>query len=423
MADLKLNKKDTLIEVSIKSSGEEWKKLLAKAKTSLFENLEIKGFRKGNVPANIAEQHIKEQQIWNKTADFLLESEYSKAIELLTTEKIATRPSFKVVSVSNDGIEAVLSSVAMPEVKIGDRNSIKIEFKVDEATKEEINKEVEQLDGLLKESESVDSDVKDGDIVNIDFVGSVDGKEFEGGKSESFDLTIGSKQFIEGFEEQLIGCKKNDEKTVIVTFPETYPSEELKGKEAKFIVKVNDVKRMKELEGDELVKKIKSFGFESKEAIISKIKEVANEKKIEEANDKFFREYIDAVAKLSDTKLTIPDEIVKSEVDVEFKRVEAQISQQGMSMDQYLKMMNMDEKQFKESTLVESSKKRIKDGLIYQQLIEDLSISIEESEIESEYSNIAKNSKTSVEEVKKQVQKASVESNIVFIKLIEALKK
>ncbi len=422
MADLKLNKNDAVIEVSIKSSGDEWKAFIDNAKKNLIENLELKGFRKGNVPANIAEQHIKEQQIWNKSADLLLEAEYSNAIELLSKEKIATRPSFKIISISNDGIEAVLSSIGMPEVKIGNRDSIKIEYKVEDVTKEEIDSEVKQLDELLQVAKEIDSAIENNDIANIDFNGTVNGEEFDGGKSENFDLQIGSKQFIEGFEEQLIGSKAGEEKTIKVTFPEQYPSEELKGKEAQFVVKINNVKRRIDLEGDELKEKLNSFGFDSREEIIERIKEVSADKKVEEANDKFFREYIDAIVKLEDTSLIIPEEIIKSEVDVEFKRVEAQIAQQGMKMPDYLKMMNMNEKEFKEKNLTESSKKRIQDSLIYQQLIEDLSIKAEESDIESEYNRIAKNSKQDIKQVKENVQKSSIEANVLFNKLIDTLK-
>ncbi len=421
MANLKLNKKDTIIEVNIQENGEAWKELLNKAKKDLMDNLELKGFRKGNVPANIAEQHIKSEQVWYKAADMLIDKEYQEAIKMLSEEKIATRPSFEVISVSDDAIEAVLKAIAMPEVKLGNRDSVKVEYKVEEVTKEEIDAEVSQLDGLLQKQEEVEGAIAKDDIANIDFLGKVDGVAFEGGEAKAFDLKIGSKQFIDGFEDQLIGLKAGDEKNVEVTFPETYPSEDLKGKPAVFEVKVNAVKRSVALEGEELKEKLKSFGFETKEEIIKRIEEVAADRKLQEAQDKFFREYVEAVSALEDTKLIIPDEIVKSEVDVEFKRMEAQVAQQGMKMPDYLKMLKLSEKEFKEQNLTESSKKRIRDGLIYQQLIEDLGIKAEEADMEAEYAKIAKDSKANIEDVKKQVQAASIESNIVFRKLVEAL--
>lgn len=421
MAELKLNKKDTIIEVNIQESGDAWKELLSKAKKDLMDNLELKGFRKGNVPENIAEQNIKEEQVWYKAADLLIDAQYKDAIELLSKEKIATRPTFEIISVSNDAIEAVLKSVAMPDVKLGNRDSINIEYTVVEVTPDEIEIEVKQLDGLLQKQEEVDGAIAKDDIANIDFLGKVDGVAFEGGEAKAFDLKIGSKQFIEGFEDQLIGLKAGDEKNVEVTFPETYPSEDLKGKPAVFEVKINSVKRNVNLEGEELKAKLKGFGFETKEEIVKRIEEVAAERKVQEAQDKFFREYVEAVAALTDTLLTIPDEIVKSEVDVEFKRMEAQVAQQGMKMPDYLKMLKLSEKEFKEQNLTESSKIRIRDGLIYQQLIDELGIKAEEADLNAEYEKIAKDSKASVEDVKKQIQPQSVESNIVFSKLVKAL--
>ncbi len=423
MATLKLNKKETIIEVNIQENGDSWKKILDKAKKDLIQNLELKGFRKGNVPMNIAEQNIKAGQIWNKAAELLIDAEYSKAIEMLSKEKIATRPTFEVVSVSNDSIEAVLKAVSMPEVKLGNRDQIKVKYEVEKVTQEEIDNEISQLDELLTKEQEISESIKDGDIANIDFLGKVDGKAFEGGEAKEFDLKIGSKQFIDGFEEQLIGLKSGDEKNVEVTFPDTYPSEELKGKPAIFEVKINAVKRTVPLEGDELVEKLKSFGFNTKDEIVERIKEVFVDKKTQEAQDKFFREYVEEVSKLPDTSLTIPNEIIKSEVDVEFKRMEAQVAQQGMKMPDYLKMLKLSEKEFKEQNLTESSKLRIRDGLIYQQLIDDLAIKIENDDLEKEYSKLAKDAKVSIEEIKKQVQKQSIEANVLFKKLVEKLSK
>ena len=309
----------------------------------------------------------------------------------------------------------------MPEVKLGNRDSIKIEYKVGELSKEELDNEISQIDTLLQGQTVIDEKVKDGDIANIDYVGSINGKEFEGGSAKDFDLTIGSKSFIEGFEEQIIGMKKGDNEAIKVTFPNEYPSDELKGKEANFQVTINLVKRTKDLEGQELEKKLKEFGFNSKDEILSKVKNLAKEKKINEAQEKFFGEYIEAVAELSDTELTLPKEIIKSEVDIEYQRITQQVVEQGMKIDQYLKVMKMDEKEFKEKTLVKSSTKRIRDGLIYNKLIEELAIKVTESDLEKEYAKISIESKKTVEEVKKSIAENSIESNIVFNKLVEIL--
>ncbi len=425
MAELKLNKLETTVEVSIKEQGAEWTKLVEAAKKQLMDNLEIKGFRKGKVPANIAEQHISQERVWYTAADKLVEANYNAAMDLLMTEKIATRPSFDVKAVSNESIDAVLTSHLMPEVKLGDRTNINVEYKVEEVTQEEVDAEVAQLDNLLKEAKEVEGDAPaaDGDITNIDFLGKVDGVAFEGGEAKGFDLTLGSKQFIEGFEDQVVGMKVGETKDIEVTFPEAYPQETLAGKPAVFTVTLNAVKKMVDLEGEELKAKLAMYGFESKEEIVERIKEVAADRKEQMANDNFFREYVDAVAALEDTKVSISEAIITQEIEQEFKRFEAQVGQQGMTIDKYLEMLGMSKEEFKEKNLKEASEKRVRDGLIYAQLIEDLGVKVEEADIEAEYAKIAKDSKAEVEQVKEQVQVGSIESNVIFRKLINALKK
>jgi len=249
----------------------------------------------------------------------LIDKESNKAIELLSKEKIATRPNFKIIKISRDEVEAVLESVAMPNVKIGDRSSIKVEMKVEEVSEDEINKELEQLETLLTKKVEKDGDtaIANDDIVNLDYLGKVDGVAFEGGEAKGFDLKIGSKQFIDNFEDQLIGMKKGEEKTITVKFPEQYPSEDLKGKEATFDVKINTINTITKLEGEELTAKLKEFGFNSKEELVKKIKEVAKEKKVAEAEDKYFREYFDEIVKLEGTKISIPDVLVEEEIQQE----------------------------------------------------------------------------------------------------------
>ncbi len=424
MAELKLNKLETKVEVSISEKGADWTKLVEAAKKDLLNNLELKGFRKGKVPANIAEQHITSERVWYAAADKLIEANYEKAMELLTSEKIATRPEFNVSSVSDEAIEATLSSNLMPEVKIGDRSSISVKYEVEEVTQEEIDNEVSQLDELLKEAKEVEGDAvaANGDVTNIDFLGKVDGVAFDGGEAKGFDLTLGSKQFIDGFEAQVEGMKVGETKDIEVTFPEAYPQETLAGKPAVFTVTLNSIKRLVDLEGEALQAKLKTFGFESKDEIISRIKEVATDRKVQMADDKFFREYTDAIVALADTKMTISDDIIKSEVEQEFKRFGAQITQQGMAMDKYMEMLGMTVEEFKEKNLTEGAKQRVQDGLIYAQLIEDLAIKVEEADLEAEYAKIAKDSKATVEQVKQQIQPASIESNVTFKKLVNALK-
>ncbi len=424
MAELKLNKLETTVEVVITEGGEAWAKYVQSATTSLTANLEVKGFRKGKVPANIAEKHITKERTWHAAADKLVEAEFNAAIELMSSEKIATRPSINIKAVSDESIELVLTSHLMPEVKLGDRSQVKVEYKVEEVTQEEIDAEVKQLDAMLQEAKEVEGDApaQDGDVANIDFLGKVDGVAFEGGEAKGFDLTLGSKQFIEGFEPQVVGMKVGETKDVEVTFPETYPQADLAGKPAVFTVTLNAIKRMVALEGEALSERLKQFGFDSKEQVVERIKEVSADRKVIDADNKYFQQYVEAIGELEGTTVSISDEFLKSEIEAEFKRVEQQVAQQGMEMKKYLEMLGMNAEEFKEKNLKESSRKRVKDGLIYSTLVEELNIKVEEADLEAEYEKIAKNAKTDVETVKQQTQADALASNITFKKLVEALK-
>ncbi|NQX83260.1 MAG: trigger factor [Mycoplasmataceae bacterium] len=425
MANLKLIKNDNYVKVIIKESGDNWTSFINKSKKNLIDNLELKGFRKGNVPEKIAEQNISKKNIWHKAADLLIEVEYSKAIQMLTKEKIATRPTFDINKVTDEEIEAELKSVLMPRIKIGNRDLIKIEFKPEKVTEEEINIEVKQLNEMLTKTINVEDEkavVKVGDVANIDFLGKTNGKPFEGGDSKDFDLEIGSKSFIDGFEEEIIGMTKGQIKNFKITFSKQYPEKDLAGKEAVFTVTLNMIKKITLLKGKELETKLKSFGFDSKDDIVTRIREVAIEKKEQMENDKFFREYINEIIKLKDTNVIIPQEILDQEIEKEFKRMEVQIVEQGMNMKDYFKMLGTSEIEFRSNNLKDSATKRVRDGLIYSHLIEELKIEVKDEDLESEYKKIAKDSKTSIEKVKKQINKESIESNIIFIKLINKIK-
>ncbi len=425
MSKLNLEKKDGIAKIIIKESGSTWENLISKSEKILIENLEIKGFRKGKIPVEIAKKHISENTVWQKASDFLLEKKQDEIIKILGNEKIVSRPISKIVSVSNESVEIVVEVTLMPEIKIGDRSKIKVEYKVDDVADSEIEKEIEQLDNILKKDVEINDEkatAKMGNTVLIDFLGKVDDKTFEGGEAKNHSLELGSKKFIGDFEEQIVGMKKNESKDVKVTFPDEYPVDELKGKNAVFNVKLNSIIIKEKLKGEELSEKLKEFGFSSREEIIKRIKEFAKERKISMANETFFRKYTDEILKLNDTKIIVPENVLEQEIDSEFDKIKIQIEQQGMKLKDYFKMLNTNESDFKKDSLREASLKRIKDGLIYQQLIDDLDIKVEEKDLESEYEKIASDSNIKVEDAKKQIPETSIKANVLFKKLINTIR-
>ncbi len=425
MSHIKTNKLDDRIEVTFSLDGEEWTNLLAKAKKEIFEKLELKGFRPGKVPENIAEKNVSHDQIRSDALNKAIDLHFDSINKEIFKEDVISQPRLEILKITNDEIEVKFISALMPKIKLGDISKIDIAFEVAEVAQEEIDNELASVDKMLTKKVDVKAEaaIVDGNIVNLDFLGKVDGKEFEGGKSEGFDLTIGSKSFIDTFEDQIIGHKVGDEFAVKVNFPETYPEESLKGKPAEFDVKINSVKNEVKLSGEDLDKQLQQMGFKSFADLKDKIVKMSSEKKQQEAKDAYFDKFVDAIGKLKDSKITIPDDLKVQETKKAVQNFEHQLSHQGMKLDDYLKMLKISKEEFIEKNVTPQATKRIMAGLIYSQLIKDLAINVTDEDVKNEIEKIAKENNLSIEEIKKQIPEQNVKSGLTFNKLIEKIKK
>ena len=258
--------------------------------------------------------------------------------------------------------------------------------------------------------------VKKGDIAVIDFVGSVDGVEFEGGKAENHELEIGSNTFIPGFEDQIIGMKVEEEKDINVKFPEEYFSKDLAGKDAVFKVKVHEIKK-KELPklDDEFAKDVSEFDtLEELKASIKEKKEKENEAKakaeIEEA----------AVNTVCDnTKIDIPSGMIENEIDEMIQDMDRRLSYQGMNIEQYLKFINKSMADFREESK-ETAEKSVKMRLVLEAVYKDAKIEITDAQIEEKIKELAESYGRDVEELKKNEHlKMHIEENLKTEKAIE----
>ncbi len=419
-------KKENSMEIDINISGEEWEKFLKNSKKELFNNLELKGFRKGKVPEKIAQKNISDLKIQNKAVDMAIEKHYPNLIKKVKNEKVISRPSFRVEKISNEEVLIKMILALFPEIDLGDIKDIKVSYKEPNVTEKEINEEFKQSEKHfmdLNEIKDKDYEIKNGDIVNLNFVGKLKGKEFENGKADNHELEIGSKSFIDGFEDQLIGMKKDQEKVIKVTFPEEYPDSKLKGKEVTFDVKINSISKNVMLKGEELEKRFKQFDLKSFDDLKLRIKKILEQTKKQEADDKLLREFIEIVKKNLNTEINIPDVLLNDEVEKELKSFKEKLLQQGQDWKEYLKMIGSTEEDFKEKNLKISTRNRIMDGLIYSKVIDDFRIKVTDNDYEKEVEEIAKNQKMNVEDLKKQFQKEMLFNSIQFKKLINKIKK
>ena len=298
------------------------------------------------------------------------------------------------------GKELIFTAIVAtkPEVKLDKYKGIslkKIEYKVeDEDIDHEINHMAEHNSRIVTVE---DRPVKDQDIVTIDFEGFVDGKPFEGGKAENHELTVGSKTFIPGFEEQLIGMKIDEEKDINVKFPDEYFSKDLAGKDAVFHIKLHSIKE-KQLPkiDDEFAKDVSEFDT------LEELKKSIREKKEKENEERAKRETEDAAVEevCKNTKIDIPSGMIELEIDNMEQNIDQRLRYQGLNLEQYLKMLGKTEASLREE-YKEQAEKNVKSRLILDQIVKDEKIEADEKYVKEKMEEMAKQYNKKIEELEK----------------------
>lgn len=346
----------------------------------------IPGFRKGKAPLAIVEKHYGKEIFYEDAFNEIVPEIYEKELKENNIEAVS-RPDIEVTQIGK-GQDLIFTAVVQtkPEVTVGKYKGIalkKIEYTVSD---ENIDHEIEHMRERNARIITVeDRAVKDKDIVTIDFEGSVDGVPFEGGKAEGHELTIGSKTFIPGFEDQIIGMKKEEEKDITVTFPKDYFSKDLAGKEAVFKVKLHEIKE-KELPtvDDEFAKDVSEFDTleELKKSIREKLEEENTRRAKYETEEAAIKAVCDA------TEIDIPSGMIESEIDNMVKEVESRLSYQGLKLEQYLQMLNKTEADFRKE-YEEQAKENVKSRLVLEAVAKDAKIEVAEDEIASKIKEMA----------------------------------
>ena len=357
----------------------------------------IPGFRKGKAPMNIVEKYYGSQIFYEDAFNEIVPEIYDEAVKEQKLE-VVSKPEIDIVQIEK-GKDLIFTAVVStkPEVKLGKYKGIsleKIEYKVeDKDVEEELNKMAERNSRMISVT---DRAAKIGDFTVIDFVGTVDGVEFEGGKSENHELELGSNTFIPGFEEQVAGMKIDEVKDVKVTFPEEYFSKDLAGKDAIFKVTLHEIK-MKELPkiDDEFAKDVSEFDkLEELKADIKSKKEKQNE---ETAKAQLEEAAIRAVSELSEVE--IPNGMVEVELENMTQDMNRRLSYQGFSLDQYLKMLGKTIADFKTENETQA-KESIKLRLVLEAVCKDLKVEAPENEVNEKIAELAKTYGRKEEELK-----------------------
>ena len=374
---------ETVYEVSVTRNGEELKHLKEHVLVH-FKDAKVDGFRKGHVPADVLEKKFK-KEIEGEILNHIISEEYRKAVEENNLSPIADIKLEKYEN-NEDNVEVVFTIPVLPEITLGDYKSVKVEKEALDVNDEKVNAEIEIMRsnaGKLKEVAD-DEAAKDKDVANINFEGFVDGEAFDGGKAEGFDLTLGSKSFIDTFEDQIIGHKKGDEFDVNVTFPEEYHAENLKGKPAVFKIKLNSIKRKEEAELNEDL--AKELGYDSVEDLKAKTKENLIKREETRIENEHKGKVVDAV--VEGVNFEIPEAIVEREIQFQINRFAQQLQMQGMSLNQYFEMTGQDIEKMRES-IKESAEKSVKRDLVLTEIAKAENVQATEEEVNAELDRTA----------------------------------
>ncbi|MFV0518938.1 MAG: trigger factor [Lachnospirales bacterium] len=385
-----------IVKLTFEVSKETFNENIEVAYKKIRNQVNVQGFRKGKAPKQmIVAQYGKE--IFHEEA---LNNFMPELLEKAVTEnnlEIVSRPYTKVIEGEGDTVSIEVQVFVKPEVKVENYKGVKVakaDLEVsDDEVLAKINGEREKSVRLV---ESNDKAIENNDLATLDFEGFMNGVAFEGGKGEDYDLIIGSKTFIDTFEEQLIGLKVGDEKTITVNFPENYGQADLAGKPADFKVKINEIKtrELPEL-NDEFAKDVSEFN--TLDEYKASIKEEVAKSKADNAKNKKENEVMEYL--ITETKFDLPVVMVENQIDNQVRSFEQQVRQQGIELDQYLQFMGQTMQSLREVYRGQADK-QVRGRLILESVAKAEDFDISEAEVDTEIQRIADMYKIPVENIK-----------------------
>ena len=412
------NKVDTNVwELEVSVDGDTFKDAVTKAYLKQRKNITIPGFRKGKAPRAFIEKYYGEGVFYEDALEAIYPDAVASAIEEAKLEPVDTPYDLEIPEMGNDGVTMKFKVTVKPEVELGEYKGLKATKKSTKVTADEVKAELARM----QEQNSTVSDVDDravkkNDIVVIDFEGFVDGKAFEGGKAEKYELTIGSNQFIPGFEDQIIGHKIGDEFDVNVKFPEDYQAD-LASKDAVFKIKLHGIK-VKDVPAldDEFAKDVSEF--DTLDELKKDIKKQLEKRKNDDAENELHNTLLEEVAK--GIKAEIPEAMIEKTIDDDVNEYSYRLQSQGLKLNTYLKYTGMDMKGFREG-FKERAETQVRLNLALEKIIEKEKIEVTEEDIEAEYKKYADAYNMDIDTIKKAVSAESLKPELASRKAIDLI--
>ena len=406
-------------ELDIEISDEDFEAAIEKAYLKARKNIAMPGFRKGKAPRKLIEKEYGEQVFFEDAVNLLYAPVVNGAVEESGLE-LVTRPEVEVTEISKEnGVKLKATCITKPEVEVKDYKGIEVEKVVNPVTDEDINK---QLDALREKNVTVetvdDRAAENGDDVVIDFEGFKDDVAFEGGKAEDFTLSLGSGQFIPGFEDQIVGHNAGEDFDINVTFPDEYQVKELAGAPAVFKIKLKSISKkvMPELD-DDMVKD--STEFDTVDEYKADVK-----KKLEEANEKHADSEVEA--KIFDKVIEnmtaeIPQVMFDNRVNEMISELEQRLAPQGISLDLYMQYTGQTIDTVKKA-YAEQAEKQVKLRLALEKIAKLENIEVTEDELKAEFDKLAEAYKLDVDQIKQFIHDDDLKKDIAVGKAVDLIK-
>lgn len=406
-------------ELEVQVDGETFEKAVAAVYRKKSKNMTVPGFRKGKAPRHIIEKLYGEAIFYEDAMQELYPGALSDAAKEAELKLVNDKIDLDVTSVGKDGFTFKAVVTVEPEVEIKDYKGIEVTKKpadvTDEVLEEEINKVRERNSRMVTVE---DRAAQDGDITVIDFEGFVDGEAFEGGKAENYNLTLGSKSFIPGFEEQITGHKTNDEFSIKVNFPDDYQVDELKGKEAEFKIVLHEIKSRELPEfDDEFVKDVseKETVDEYKEELKEEVAKRLQQESDADLENQIFTKVCDML------EAEIPEAMYENVIDDMIREFDMRLRSQGMDMATYMQYMGMDQSGLRAAYRTQAEQ-RVKLRLALEKIAQLENLTASEEEIEAEYARLAESYKMEAEKIKSMIAAENIAKDIAVEKAMNLVK-
>lgn len=407
-------------ELKVTIEGENWKTAQKKAFNKLAKELEIPGFRKGSVPAAMAKKYVPAQKIMLEAVEHCAQDLLDAGIDEHSLWPIS-RPELNIEEISEEAATMSFTFAVKPEVKLGEYKGLAYEVAETSVSEEEVDAELKRIQENFAELEvKEEGEVENGDTAVIDFEGFKDGVAFEGGKGENHPLEIGSNSFIPGFEEQVIGMKKEETKDINVTFPENYQAAELAGQPVVFKVTVHEIKAkvLPEL-NDDLAKDVNAPNVETMEDLKALIRKNQEEQKQQNAENEATNKLISTVVDACEVE--IPEIMIKNEIDDMIQDYANRLQQQGISLQQFFQITGQSEETLREQ-MAKDAESKVKLRLVLDAVATQENLEVGEEDIDTEYGLIASQYNMEKDKVKELIPASSISYDVRLRKALDLIK-